>query len=384
MRFPEDVPVLADGVITLRAHTPADVEAAYQVCQDPEMQRWTTIPVPYEREHAVQYLTEFIPAGWRNGTSWGWAIEYDGRYAGTIDLRPGEGGVGEVGFATAPWARGHGVMTRALALTVDHAFEQGLQRVIWRAYVGNYGSRRVAWKNGFRNLVMVPDGGVARGIRKDEWIASIAQDDERQPQGHWWKVPVLQGTGVRLREFRSSDAKRITEACNDERTQHWLAGLPSPYRIDDAEAFIEGRLEMLASGEGVSWVIADPDTDDLLGNVSVFDLKNRIDNTSGEIGYWSHPEARGRGVMTAAVGLAIKQAFKPIEQGGLGRRRLMLFAAEGNTASAHVAIANDFTLTGTARAAAPLRDNIFDNLLSFDLLATDDAPDTTSPRRGTF
>jgi RimJ/RimL family protein N-acetyltransferase len=131
-------------------------------------------------------------------------------------------------------------------------------------------------------------------------------------------------------------------------------------------------------------VIADPDTDDLLGNVSVFDLKNRIDNTSGEIGYWSHPEARGRGVMTAAVGLAIKQAFKPIEQGGLGRRRLMLFAAEGNTASAHVAIANDFTLTGTARAAAPLRDNIFDNLLSFDLLATDDAPDTTSPRRGTF
>jgi RimJ/RimL family protein N-acetyltransferase len=371
MRFPEDVPVLADGVITLRAHTPGDVESAYQMCQDPEMQRWTTIPVPYEREHAVQYLTEFIPAGWQDGSSWGWAIEYDGRYAGAIDLRPGEGGVGEVGFATAPWARSHGVMSRALRLGVDHAFEQGWQRVIWRAYVGNWGSRRVAWRNGFRNLVMVPDGGVARGIRKDEWIASIARDDDREPPGHWWQVPVLEGDGLRLRWFRSTDAKRITEACNDERTQHWLAGMPSPYRIGDAEAFIESRLENLASGEGVSWVIADPDTDELLGNVSVFDLKNRIDKTSGEVGYWAHPEARGRGVMTAAVGLAIKQAFKPIEQGGLGRRRLTLFAAKGNTASAHVAVANGFTHTGTDRAASPRRDETYDDLLCHDLLATD-------------
>jgi RimJ/RimL family protein N-acetyltransferase len=138
MRFPEDVPVLRDDVVTLRAHTGDDIEPAYEVCQDPEMQRWTTIPVPYERENAVHYLTEFIPAGWRDGSSWAWAIEYDGRYAGTIDLRPGDGGVGEVGFAVAPWARGHGVMTRALRLTVDYAFEQGWARVIWRAYVGNW------------------------------------------------------------------------------------------------------------------------------------------------------------------------------------------------------------------------------------------------------
>ena len=86
------------------------------------------------------------------------------------------------------------------------------------------------------------------------------------------------------------------------------------------------------------------------------------------MGYWGHPEARGRGVMSAAVGLAAKHAFTPIEEGGLGRRRLMLFAAEGNTASAHVAVANGFTLTGTARAASPRRDGSYDNLLCFDLL----------------
>jgi len=371
MRFPEDVPTLTDGTVTLRAHTVDDLRPVYDVCQDPEMQRWTTIPVPYEWQHAEQYLTEFVPAGWRAGNSWAWAIEYQGRYAGTLDLRPQDGNIGEVGFAVAPWARGNGVMTRALKLAVSHSFEQGWDRVTWRAYVGNWGSRRVAWKCGFRNLVTIPDGGVARGVRKDEWVASIARDDEPEPQGHWWTAPLIETDRVRLRAFRSTDAKRVAEACDDDRTQGWLAGLPKPYQLEDAEAFIESRQDNLATGEGVSWAIADPDTDDLLGCVSVFDLKNRIDKTMGEIGYWAHPDARGRGVMSAAVRAAIGHAFTPVEDGGLGRRRLVLFAAEGNTASQRVAEVNGFTRTGLERAASPARDGSFRNLHCFDLLKTD-------------
>ncbi|HET6293183.1 MAG TPA: GNAT family N-acetyltransferase [Kribbella sp.] len=372
MRFPEDVPVLTDGVVTLRAHTAADLEPMYEMCQDPTMQRWTTIPVPYERKHAIGFLHEVIPAGWRENGPWAWAIEYDGRFSGTVGLHGVGGGTGEVGFSVAPWARGHGVMTAAVKLVVRYAFDElGWTRVTWRAFVGNWASRRVAWKAGFRNLVMVPDDGLARGVRKDQWIASIARDDEPEPQGNWWQVPVIEGDGLRLRAMRSTDAKRVMEACNDGRTQYWLAGMPSPYQLTDAEAFIESRLENLASGEGVSWAIADPVTDELLGNVSVFDLRSRIDRTSGEVGYWLHPEARGRGVMTTAVRLVIPQAFKPIEEGGLGRRRLMLFAADGNSASAHVAEANGFTLTGTARAASPRRDDSYDDLLCFDRLITD-------------
>ncbi|ADB30402.1 GCN5-related N-acetyltransferase [Kribbella flavida DSM 17836] len=372
MRFPEDVPVLTDGSITLRAHTTADVEPAYEACQDPQMQQWTTIPVPYLREHAVSYLTEVIPAGWRNDGSFAWAIEYDGRYAGTIDLRDTQGGQGEIGFAVAPWARGHGVMTRAVKLVVRHAFDVlGWNRVVWRAYVGNWGSRRVAWKAGFRHLVTVAGGGLQRGVRRDEWVASIGRDEELEPQGHWWDVPVVEGDNLRLRALRPDDADRVVEACTDERTQHWLAGMPSPYGRQEAEAFIEGRLENSASGEGVSWAITEPGSDLLLGNVSVFDLRNRIDATMGEVGYWLHPQARGRGVMTEAVRLAARHAFTPIEQGGLGRRRLVLYAAIGNKASAYVAEANGFTLTGTARAASPRRDGSFDDLLCFDLLSTD-------------
>jgi len=54
----------------------------------------------------------------------------------------------------------------------------------------------------------------------------------------------------------------------------------------------------------------------------------------------------------------------------------MLFAADGNSASAHVAEANGFTLSGTARAASPRRDGSYDDLRCFDRLITDrDRPD---------
>jgi RimJ/RimL family protein N-acetyltransferase len=372
MRFPDDVPVLTDGTVTLRAHTTADIGPAYETCQDPEMQRWTTIPVPYLQEHAVAYLTEQIPAGWADESSYAWAIEYDGRYAGTVDLRDRQGGVGEIGFAVSPWARGNGVMTRAVKLAVRYAFDNaGWHRVIWRAYVGNWGSRRVAWKAGFRSLVTMPEEGLQRGVRRDEWVASVTRDDELEPQGRWWDIPVVEGNGVRLRPLEAKDAERVMAACNDERTKLWLAGLPSPYGLDDAHTFIEGRLGWAADGDGVSWAIADPETDELLGNVSAFDLRNRIDPTIAEIGYWSHPDARGRGVMSAAVGLAIKHAFTPLDDGGLGRRRLVLYAAAPNTASAHVAEVNGFTRTGLARAASPRRDGSYEDLISFDLLATE-------------
>ncbi|WP_328996738.1 GNAT family N-acetyltransferase [Kribbella sp. NBC_01245] len=372
MRFPEDVPVLTDGVVTLRAHTPADVEPAYEMCQDADMQHWTTIPVPYEREHAVAFVTEFVAAGWRDGGSWTWAIDYDGRFAGSIDLRGGDGNGGEIGFGLAPWARGNRVMTRAIQLTLTYAFNTlGWDRVGWRAFGGNWASRKAVWNCGFRRFQIVTGGVVVRGVRRDEWLASITRDEDREPQGNWWTIPVIEGDGFRLRPLEDRDIERTTEACADERTQHWLSAMPSPYTAEHAKGFIETRREFAATGSGVSWAIADAGDDRLLGNVSVFDMTHRVDHTLGEIGYWAHPDARGRGVMTAAVALVIRQAFTPIDKGGLGRRRLVLLANEPNSASRHIAEANGFTQVGVQRATAPLRDGSYDNLVMYDLLATE-------------
>jgi len=372
MRFPEDVPVLTDGVVTLRAHMADDIEPVLALCQDPAMQRWTTIPVPYQHSDAVAFVTEQVPNEWREKGFGAWAIEYDGKFAGTVSLHDGEGGVGEIGFSVAPDARGAGVMTRSAKLLVRHAFDTlGWHRMIWRAFVGNWASRRVAWKAGFRGVVVVPGGGRARGVRYDEWIATIGRDDELEPQGNWWQVTELEGDALRLRAFRSSDAERIAEACNDARTQEWLTGLPSPYTLNDAQGFIKTRLENLASGEGISWAIADKESDELLGCVSIFKMNGRMDKTRGEIGYWMHPAGRGRKVMSTAVGLVIDHAFTPVADGGLGRRRLTLLAAEGNSASRHVAEVNGFTEVGHERQASPRRDGSYDDDVVFDLFATD-------------
>jgi RimJ/RimL family protein N-acetyltransferase len=90
--------------------------------------------------------------------------------------------------------------------------------------------------------------------------------------------------------------------------------------------------------------------------------------TSAEIGYWAHPDARGRGVMSEAVRLAVRHAFIPTQDGGLGRRRLQLIAAGGNAASQHVACVNGFVQVGRDRKAELLGDGTFADLVRFDLL----------------
>ena len=118
---------------------------------------------------------------------------------------------------------------------------------------------------------------------------------------------------------------------------------------------------------GVYWCVADPDGDLCLGSVAVMDLHDGL-GTVGEVGYWAHPDARGRGVMSEAVRLAVRHAFVPREDGGLGRQRLRLNAAHGNSASVHIALANGFSQVGRDRRAEPLGDGTFADLVRFDLL----------------
>jgi hypothetical protein len=46
-RFLDDVPVLTDGTVRLRAHCPQDAVAIVEQCTDPESMRFTTVPRPY-------------------------------------------------------------------------------------------------------------------------------------------------------------------------------------------------------------------------------------------------------------------------------------------------------------------------------------------------
>lgn len=371
MRFPDDVPTLTDGSVSLRAHTSDDARGSWEQCQDPVSQRWTTVPVPYSMSDARDFVEGIVPRGWREDRDYAFAVhaaDGDGvdRYAGTISLRPQGSRRAEIAYGSHPWCRGSGVMERALRLLLEWGFaELDLAMVIWWANKGNWASRKLAWRLGFAIEGDVRSWLPQRGELRDAWVGTLLRDDPREPRTTWYDVPTILGHAVTLRAFRDSDSERIREAAAEERMQHWFADLPTPYTAEDARAFLEQRREQLATGSGLSWAVADPATDLLLGNVSLFAVRPGRD---AEVGFWAHPEARGRGLTTEAVRLAVRHAFVPEDDGGLGLRRLRATVAEGNLASVHVIETTGFTPVGRERQGARLGDGTPVDLLVHDLL----------------
>jgi RimJ/RimL family protein N-acetyltransferase len=170
-------PELTDGPdLTLRPPLPEDVDDIVAQCQDPEFQRWTTVPVPYHETDAHEFLRR-VAEGWRANVAT-FAIVHQGRFAGSVDLRFDGVGGAEVGFGLAPWVRGRGLMSRALRLALAWAFElPGIEVVHWRAQVGNTASRRVAERCGFRMEGTVRGLLEQRGERRDAWIGSLRRGE---------------------------------------------------------------------------------------------------------------------------------------------------------------------------------------------------------------
>lgn len=188
MSEPLPVPVLAGDRVTLRPHREGDLEAVHERCVDPVTQRFTTIPLEYTRDMAQEYLAGLLEP---SPELVSWAIEVDGRYAGTIDLRrmPVDAGAGDLGFVTHPGFRGRGVMSQAVRLVVGHTLDTlGWQVVQWKAHAGNWGSAKAVWRCGFPVPVFVPDLLLERGALVDGWISTLHAGTGRQPVASWDRV----------------------------------------------------------------------------------------------------------------------------------------------------------------------------------------------------
>lgn len=360
-------PTLTDGpgddTVTLRALGEADVTGCYEQCVDPLSVRWTTVPSPFTLEMARGFCLEVAPAAWADGSQWIFAVEgpveSPGGYAGNIALRDEGNGRAELAYGAHPAARGTGVMERALRLLLAWGFaDQGLETVVWRAEVGNWASRKLAWRLGFSLDGVLRHSQAGRDGLVDAWTGTLLADEPRAPRHRWLDPVPLEGPGIRLRPLRDDDVPRIVEACSDVRTQHWLGQLPAPYTDVDARAWLLMVLEGQAGGTKITWAVTEPGSDRLLAAINIFD----IDAHDCEVGYWAHPDARGRGVLRAALRVVTSYALAE-----LGVRRVRVVAALDNTASRHVAEANGFTLTGTERLGTLLRTGLADVAL-YDVL----------------
>ena len=380
-RFPDLVPRLSDGVVTLRAHVPDDLDAMVEQVVDPLSQEWTTVPRVYGPAQARERL-EHVRTQWElAGGERSWAIESaqgvgPSRYAGTIDVRPQPGGVGSLGYILHPKARGHGTMARAIRLVAAHAFTTGvgdgpLHRLHWEAAVGNFGSLKAAQDAGITVHAVLPQHRVsyprADGtfVVKDHWVGSLAADEPTERRTPWLlNPPVLEGYRIRLRPLRDSDINGVEVA---DHPTHWIPDYATPTK-ENFGAFLLRHRRNGAEGSTLTWAVADRHTDAFLGYVTVFTRLGSMTGDVAELGYLLVPSAQGRGLAVEASALARDYVFAAPEDGGLGLRRLVAETASDNEASNRTLRKLGFTAYGQEHEVDLLPDGSFGHGTHWELI----------------
>jgi RimJ/RimL family protein N-acetyltransferase len=169
----------------------------------------------------------------------------------------------------------------------------------------------------------------------------------------------LRADGFRLRPWETDDAPAVTAACQDPEIARWLPIIPSPYTEDDARDFVEQSRLNWDAGEAYSFALVG-DNDELLGSVAMRMLRF----STGHIGYWVAPAARGRGIATTALKTLSRWAVED-----LGLKRLELMTDPENIASQRVAKKAGFRREGIRRSALEYRDGTRRDSVMFSLLA---------------
>ncbi|MDJ0461208.1 GNAT family N-acetyltransferase [Streptomyces sp. H27-C3] len=173
--------ILTTERLLLRPFEQADTDAVFLACQDPDIQRWTSIPSPYERGHAESFVGRHAPDGWRAGTVHCFAVlPRDGAelVAAISAARHGQSDSAEIGFWATARHRGHGYVTEAALALAHWVFSTvGVERLEWRAEVGNTASRAVAEKVGFVLEGTQRSATVHQGVRRDTWVGALLPSD---------------------------------------------------------------------------------------------------------------------------------------------------------------------------------------------------------------
>ncbi len=129
----------------------ADAEWITQACQDSEIQRWTLVPRPYKREHALGFVNNTINEAHL------WVIEDQATTEPvgvisihTIDLDTGDA---DTGYWIAPWGRRRGAAAYALNLVEQFALTLPTIKFL-SAHIAetNAASRATASRAGFINM----------------------------------------------------------------------------------------------------------------------------------------------------------------------------------------------------------------------------------------
>jgi RimJ/RimL family protein N-acetyltransferase len=172
--------------LRLAPPTEADVDVITEACQDPHIQSWLFIPLPFTREAARYFVTEVIPREMAAGTGVVFGIypKDSAELLGMLSLSDitapdsRDGSMAEAGCWAAPAARrNHYVMEAGLEMCRWAFGALGIQRLEMMVCAGNDVAVRGAQKYGFKVEGVLRSRRVLRGERVDMWVGSMLPSD---------------------------------------------------------------------------------------------------------------------------------------------------------------------------------------------------------------
>jgi RimJ/RimL family protein N-acetyltransferase len=168
--FPE-ISISTDRLV-LRPFEEGDVTALADMMNDELVVAWTSVPHPYTLHDARVWATRLAPAQRIEGRGIVFAVTelLTQRLVGTVDLQNTDWRCRstEVGYVTAPWARGEGYASESVHAVAQWLFrDQYFERLELRTAADNAASQQVA-----QNI-----GCVSEGVLRNAWIARTQTED---------------------------------------------------------------------------------------------------------------------------------------------------------------------------------------------------------------
>jgi RimJ/RimL family protein N-acetyltransferase len=180
---PIEFPVegLTDGSVRLRLRADADDPALVAACQDPEIPRWTRVPEPYDESAAAEWAVESQrqrEAG--EGLHLVIADAESDAFLGSIGVHNINRADArcDIGYFLAREARGRGVMTHAVRILSEWAFDAlSMERIEITIEPANTASRAVAERAGYTFEGVLRSHTMIKDRRRDMAMYSLLRGD---------------------------------------------------------------------------------------------------------------------------------------------------------------------------------------------------------------
>lgn len=141
-------------------------------------------------------------------------------------------------------------------------------------------------------------------------------------------LPAILTPRLRLRALREGDLSRLAELADTPEVYRYTLRIPSPYRLEHAQQFMQIQRDAWTKGDGLILAIALRDTDEVAGAIGL-EINRPMDRA--ELGYWLGVPYWNKGYTTEAAGAMLGYGFEH-----LNLNRIYAGHFSGNDASGRV------------------------------------------------